>query len=96
MRRETSYDVLRRPTSRSGCRCRAELIAISHLEPTTETGVPEHVCRDFFGHLTVEKLLPRRFAVTSRYRSCGSKPAENLSAALSTWPLISTNPERQP
>ena len=53
MRRETSYDVLRRPSSRSGCRCRAELIAISYLEPTTD----ERACQstypgDFFGHLT--------------------------------------------
>jgi hypothetical protein len=63
-----------------------------------QTVVPlDQVCRDFFGHLTVEKLLRKCFAVISPYRLSGLKRAKRLSVAfiLSILLLISTSAGRQ-
>ena len=63
-----------------------------------QTVVPlDQICRDFFGHLTVESSCARRSAATSLCRSCGSRPAKRPSGASisSISPLISINVARQ-
>ena len=59
-----------------------------------QTIVPlDQVCRDFFGHLTVEKLLRKALRGDIALPSCGLRPARRPNAAFisSILPPISTS-----
>ena len=58
----------------------------------------DQVCRDFFGHLTVENFCARRSAAISLCLLCGLRRARRPSVAsiLSILPPISTNAGQRP
>jgi hypothetical protein len=64
-----------------------------------QTVVPlDQVCRDFFGHLTVNKLLRKALRGDIALRSCASRRARKRNAASiwSIWLPISTSAEPPP
>ena len=65
-----------------------------------QTVVPlDQVCHDFFGHLTVEKLLRKALRgdiALPIVRIETSQKAHNAAYILSIWPLILTSAERPP